>query len=269
MTNLRFGFSPCPNDTFQFHALLHGLIDTEGITFEPVIADVEELNRRALAGDLELTKASYGALPALSARYRLLRAGGALGRGCGPLWVTRGGKSARELAKLPIAHPGVNTTAHLLLKLRLGGQFTGVPMVFNEVMESVAAGLIPSGVIIHEGRFTYRDHGLTAVEDLGDWWERTTGGPIPLGCILLRRDVEGVTPEKLEGLLRRSLLHARANPEASRGWVRSLAQEMDEKVIADHIALYVNDYSLDIGEDGEKAVSEILRRHAEITERGL
>lgn len=264
MTALRFGFSPCPNDTFQFHALIHGLVDTEGLSFEPVIADVEELNRMALAGELEMTKASYGALSALLPRYVNLRAGGALGRGCGPLWVTKGAGTAEELSALPIAHPGIYTTAHLLLQLRLGGCFEGVRMVFHEVMEAVAKGEIPSGVIIHEGRFTYREKGLTMVEDLGEWWERTTGNPIPLGCILLRRDLKSVNPAQIDRILRRSLLHARANPDASRDWVRSLAQEMDDQVIADHIGLYVNDYSLDIGEDGERAIEELLRRQGEI-----
>lgn len=255
---LRFGFSPCPNDTFQFHALVHGLVDTGGIAFEPVIADVEELNRMALAGDLEMTKASYGALSALLPRYANLRAGGALGRGCGPLWVTKGEKTAGELAKLPIAHPGVHTTAHMLLKQRLGGNFQGVERVFDEVMDAVAQGRVPSGVVIHEGRFTYQLRGLGLVEDLGQWWEKTTGCPIPLGCILLRRDVEGVTPGQIDEMLRRSLRHAWAHPEASRAFVRSLAQEMDEKVIADHIALYVNDFSLDIGDEGERAITRLL-----------
>jgi len=255
---ITFGFSPCPNDTFQFHALVHGLVDTGGIDFVPHIADVEELNRLALAGELEVTKASYGVLGKILPDYSLLRSGGALGRGCGPLWVTKGDQSAEELAVQPIAHPGVNTTAHFLLQLRLKNNFTGVPLVFDEIMAKVASGEIPSGVIIHEGRFTYRKMGLTLVEDLGGWWEKTTGAPIPLGCIVLRRDVAPVTPLEIEEILRRSLRFAWENPEASKAWVRSLAQEMEEKVIREHIALYVNDFSLDLGVEGERAVEILL-----------
>lgn len=260
MKTLRFGFSPCPNDTFQFHAMLHGLVDTGEFKFDPVIADVEELNRMALIGELDITKASYGVLKSVLASYTLLRAGGALGRGCGPLWVTKGGKTAEELADLPIAHPGVNTTAHLLLKSRLGGKFNGVGMIFHEVMEKVASGEIPSGVIIHEGRFTYEAMGLTKVEDLGEWWEKSTGAPIPLGCILLKRDLPGIATAQVEEILRRSLRYAWDNPEVSREWVKSLAQEMDDRVINEHIALYVNEYSFDLGPEGEKAVRELLSR---------
>ncbi len=265
---LRFGFSPCPNDTFQFFALIEGLIDTGDYRFEPVLADVEVLNRRALNGDLELTKASYGALSRLLPAYWCLRSGGALGNGCGPLWVVSGAaggaRSPEELAALPIAHPGENTTAYLLLKLRLGREIKGVPMIFSEVMERVSSGQYPSGVIIHEGRFTYRDQGLVEVEDLGRWWEETTGAPIPLGCILLKRDVAGVDPKEVEALLRQSLQYARANPDEVMDYVRSHAQELDDEVIGSHIELYVNDYSLDLGEKGIKAVMELLERQREI-----
>lgn len=264
MTTLRFGFSPCPNDTVQFYALLHGKIDTGPLTFQPVIADVEELNRLALSGELELTKASYGALGRLLPRYLCLSAGGALGHGCGPLWVTKGNRTADELAKLPIAHPGENTTAHLLLQLRLKGKFQGAPMVFHEIFDAVESGRAASGVIIHEGRFTYEARGLTKVEDLGQWWETATGAPIPLGCILLRRDLEGVDPLFVEGLLRQSLAWARANPGETMRWVRSLAQEMEGAVIAEHIRLYVNNFSEDLGLEGRKAVTELLERQSEL-----
>jgi 1,4-dihydroxy-6-naphthoate synthase len=263
MTTLRFGYSPCPNDTVQFAALALGLIDTGELRFEPVLEDVETLNRWALEGRLEVTKASYGVVGAVLPRYGCLRAGGALGRGCGPLWVAREPRPVEELARLPIAHPGVHTTAHLLLNLRLGGRFTGVPMVFHEVMDRVAAGEIPSGVIIHEGRFTYRERGLAAVEDLGEWWERETGRPIPLGAILLRRDA-GVDPLHVERCLRESLRYGRAHPEKVMAYVRAYAQEMAEDVVARHIALYVNDFSEDVGPEGEAAVRTLLDRQREI-----
>jgi 1,4-dihydroxy-6-naphthoate synthase len=259
MKRVRFGFSPCPNDTVQFFALVHGLVDTGGISFEPVLEDVETLNRMALSGELPMTKASYAVLGKVLPEYWCLRAGGALGRGCGPLWVSKGKKTAEELAALPIAHPGVNTTAHLLLSLRLGGKFTGIPMVFCEVMDAVDRGEAASGVIIHEGRFTYEGRGLTAVEDLGEWWERTTGAPIPLGAILLRRD-SGLDPLIVEELLRKSLDYGRNHPGEVAEYVRANAQELDDEVTARHIALYVNEYSRDLGEEGHKAVTELLTR---------
>lgn len=259
-----FGLSPCPNDTFQFYGLFHGKIDTRGFSFIPVIADVEELNRRALGGELAVTKASYGALGRLLPKYWCLRPGGALGRGCGPLWVTAREPDADRLAKLPIAHPGVNTTAHLLLSLRLGGAFSGVPLVFNEVFDKVASGEVPSGVIIHEGRFTYLERGLNLVEDLGEWWERTTGTPIPLGCILLRRDADPELKTAIEPILRESLAYAYAHREEVMGWVRTLAQELEDSVMEAHISLYVNEFSRELGPEGEAAVMGMLERQRKL-----
>jgi 1,4-dihydroxy-6-naphthoate synthase len=268
MKTLRFGFSPCPNDTFQFFPLIEGLIDTGDLRFEPVLADVEVLNQRALTGELEMTKASFGALSRLLPTYWCLRSGGALGNGCGPLWVTKKGEgappSAEELSRFPIAHPGENTTAYLLLKLRLGRELKGAPMIFHEVMQRVAANEFHSGVIIHEGRFTYREQGLVEVEDLGSWWEATTGAPIPLGCILLKRDQPGVDPKEVEEILRQSLRYSRAHPGEVMDYVRSHAQELDDEVIANHIELYVNEYSLNLGEKGTRAVTELLERQAGI-----
>lgn len=271
MKTLRFGYSPCPNDTFQFFPLIEGLIDTGSLRFEPVLADVEVLNRCALGGELELTKASYGALARLLPEYWCLGSGGALGNGCGPLWVKRADNDAdlEELSRYPIAHPGENTTAFLLLKLRLGFEFEGTPMIFNEVMERVESGECASGVIIHEGRFTYRERGLDALEDLGSWWEETTGAPIPLGCILLKRALPGVDPLEVERLLRESLQYSRSHPDEVMAYVKEHAQELDDEVIAEHIGLYVNDYSLELGERGRKAVVDLLERQAGIEGRGF
>lgn len=263
MKTLRFGFSPCPNDTIQFYALIHGRIDTGGITFEPVIADVEELNLLALDGALEMTKASSGCLMRLIPRYLCLKTGGALGRGAGPLWVAKEPLEAGEAAKTPIAHPGMNTTAHLLLKLRLGGRLTGLPMIFHEIMDAVAKGRARSGVIIHEGRFTYARQGLNLIEDLGIWWERETGLPVPLGNILLRRDAP-IPPSEAGRLLKESLLYARSHEKEVMAWVKSLAREMEDEVIARHIALYVNENSLDLGDEGQAALRELLRRQARV-----
>ncbi len=260
MTTLRFGFSPCPNDTVQFYALVHNRIDTLGLKFEPVLLDVEALNQKALCAELELTKASYAILGRVADSYWCLRSGGALGRGCGPLWVTKGERGAEELANLPIAHPGLNTTAHLLLTLRLGKPPLGEAMVFSEVMGRVAAGDLASGVIIHEGRFTYRERGLHAVEDLGQWWEGETSLPIPLGCILLKRGLSGVDPADVEGLLRKSHDWALENPSETARYIAGNAQEMEPEVIKSHIALYVNEFSRDLGAEGERAVLELIER---------
>ncbi|PLX44431.1 MAG: 1,4-dihydroxy-6-naphthoate synthase [Deltaproteobacteria bacterium] len=261
---LRFGFSPCPNDTIQFYALVNGLVDTEGYEFEPILEDVEALNLMALEGELELSKASYGLLGHVLTDYWCLRSGGALGRGCGPLWIAARPGPAEEYAEYPVAHPGVNTTAYLLLTLRTGG-VEGVPMLFSDVMGAVASGEANSGVIIHEGRFTYGERGLFAVEDLGEWWERTTGAPIPLGCIMLKRDIPGgPDPLKVERWLRESYEYALANPEKVLEYVREHSQELSEEVVKSHIGLYVNEFSRDLGEEGEGAVLELMRRQRDL-----
>ncbi|MDW7709147.1 MAG: 1,4-dihydroxy-6-naphthoate synthase [Deferrisomatales bacterium] len=256
------GYSPCPNDTFLFHALVHGLVDTEGYRFEPVLEDVETLNRWALEARLPLTKASFGVLGQVRRRYWCLRSGGALGWGCGPLLVAREARPLEELVRTPVLVPGLHTTANLLLTLRAGRAVERLPRVFHEVMPAVARGEAASGVIIHEGRFTYHRHGLVAVEDLGAWWERETGLPIPLGGILLRRGEAGVDPAVVQRAVRRSVEHALAHPDAPMPYVRSHAQELEDGVIRDHIRLYVNDFSRDLGERGIRAVEELLQAAA-------
>jgi len=257
---IRVGYSPCPNDTFLFYALVHGRVDTGGIRFEPVLEDVETLNRWALEGRLPMTKVSYGAVGDLAERYWCLRSGGALGWGCGPLVVAREAVPLEDLLGGRIAVPGLHTTANRLLELRAGRPLRVVPMVFHEIMPAVARAEVDAGVIIHEGRFTYGAMGLVAVEDLGAWWERTTGLPIPLGGILLRRDLEGVDPLAVERALRRSVEYALGHPDEPMDYVRRHAQEMDEDVIRRHIGLYVNRFSVDLGRDGQRAVQTLLHR---------
>lgn len=260
MPTLRLGYSPCPNDTFLFYALVHGLVDAEGYAFEPFLEDVETLNEGALRGEPAMTKASYGVLPLVRDRYWCLRSGGALGRGCGPLVVARREVPLEQAAAGRVAVPGVHTTANLLLDLRLGRPAEKVPMVFHEIMPAVARGEVDAGVIIHEGRFTYRGHGLVAVEDLGRWWEGATGLPIPLGCILLRRGEPGLDPLRVQRALRRSVEYALAHPEEPLAYVRRHAQELDDAVIAQHIRLYVNEFSVDVGPEGQRAVEVLLAR---------
>ncbi|MCF8032720.1 MAG: 1,4-dihydroxy-6-naphthoate synthase [Desulfarculaceae bacterium] len=259
-----FGFSPCPNDTFAFFAAVQGLVDTKGYEFKPVLADVEQLNQWALAGELELTKLSFPALGRALERYGLLSAGAALGRGCGPLVVCRPGFDLARLGEVELAVPGQNTTAFMLLSLYLGKPPQAACMVFDQVMPAVARGDYEAGVIIHEGRFTYGAHGLEAPLDLGAWWEETTGLPIPLGCIAARRDLGPKAAGELQEILAASVASAQAEPLASREYVLAHSQEMAHQVVASHIELYVNDFSRELGTEGLAAVEELLRRGREV-----
>lgn len=260
MPTLSLGFSPCPNDTFIFHALVHGIVRADGLDFAPRLEDVETLNRLAAEAMLDVTKISYGAIPHLVRRYVLLRSGGALGRGCGPLVVAREPIDPAELAARRIAIPGRNTTANLLLRLFAPDAQAGEERVYSDIMPAVARGEVDAGLIIHESRFTYADHGLVQVVDLGAWWEQETGLPIPLGGILARRDLGEATIRAVDDALRRSVEHAFADSEASRAYVRSHAQEMDDAVTQQHIDLYVNQFSIDVGEEGERAIRELFAR---------
>jgi len=258
--NLRFGFSPCPNDTFAFHALVHGQVPTPGFYLEPFLADVEELNRRALGAELELSKLSFHALAHVLDDYVLLHSGAALGRGCGPLLVTKPGNQSLDLSKTKIAVPGQYTTAHLLLTLYAGAPPQVESMLFSEVMPAVARGDYEAGLIIHEGRFTYQRLGLISLVDLGKWWEAETCLPIPLGCIAARRDLGRDMAISLEKALAQSLRQAWADPEASREYVLTHAQEMEASVVDQHIGLYVNSFTQDLGAEGLHAVEYMLEK---------
>ena len=257
---LSLGYSPCPNDTFIFHALVHGLVGAEGLRFAERLEDVETLNRLAARAELDVTKVSYGAIPHLLGDYVLLKSGGALGRGCGPLVVAREPLDASALAGKRIAIPGANTTANLLLRLFAPDAAPGVEMVYSAIMPAVARGEVDAGLIIHESRFTYPQHGLSKVVDLGEWWEGATGLPIPLGGILARRALGEATIRAVDDALRRSVEHAFADPAASRPYVRRHAQEMDDAVTQQHIDLYVNRFSADLGSEGERAIHELFAR---------
>src|SRR3954447_23252171 len=223
MDTLRFGYSPCPNDTFAFHALAHGLVETP-FRIEPVLADIEELNVRARSGELELTKLSYGAFPAVGERYRLLRAGAALGHGCGPLVVAREALSLAEAVAAPPAIPGRATTAFLLLRLAAGAPAETVELRYDRILGAVERGDVPAGLVIHESRFTYAEHGLVKVADLGEWWEAETGLPVPLAGICARADLDHETQAAAERAIRASVEYAFAHPDASREYVRAHAQ---------------------------------------------
>jgi 1,4-dihydroxy-6-naphthoate synthase len=260
-------YSPCPNDTYIFAALTNGLLPAAP-QVEVVLDDVEALNVAARAGRFELTKVSYGAIPYLMDRYRILRAGGALGRGCGPLVVALPGAagSAPALEDLSpdavFAIPGRMTTAYALLRLALGREPRTIERRFDGIVDAVARGEADAGLIIHESRFTYQAAGLAQVVDLGEWWERYTGKPIPLGAILVRNDIPDPDARALDDAIRRSLHFARAREAEIIAYVRAHAFEMDESVMRAHIALYVNDYSDDVGADGIAAVEELFERAA-------
>ena len=261
---LSIGYSPCPNDTFIFYALMHGKISLQQLCFaEPVLDDVETLNSWALAGRLDVTKLSFHALGHVLDSYTMLESGAALGRGCGPLLVTRSGRDRENPVGWTIAIPGRYTTAALLLKLFLPEHSRIVIMRFDEIMDAVAGGRVDGGVIIHESRFTYQDYGLVCIQDLGQWWETDTGLPIPLGCIAARSSLDPSEIDEIEQAISASVQWAYAHPEQCSGYIKQYARELDDQVIAGHVGLYVNDFSVQLGDEGRAAVEELLRRGRE------
>ena len=266
MRELTFGYSPCPNDTFAFHALAHDLIPAP-FRVRPVLLDIEELNRRAHTGEFDLTKLSIGAFPAVGDRYRLLRSGAALGHGVGPLVVAREPMSLADAVGRRLAIPGKETTAYRLLRLAaselpsMRGQdalANVVEMRYDRILRAIADGDVDAGLIIHESRFTYAEHGLTKIIDLGEWWEGATGLPVPLAGICTRADIDDETRAAAEVAIRQSVQYAFDHRAASRDYVRAHAQEMSEDVCAQHIALYVNEHSLDVGDEGLRAIARLV-----------
>ncbi len=259
MTTFSLGYSPCPNDTFIFCAMTRGRIP-DAPPCREVLEDIETLNALALEHRLDLTKISFHALGHLRDHYVLLRAGGALGRGCGPLVVSRRPCSPERLKGRKIALPGRLTTAALLLRLFDPSLDHLVYLPFDEIMPACGRGDVDAGVIIHESRFTFGKYGLSQVIDLGAWWEEETGHPIPLGGILARRDLGGAMHARLDRSIRSSIEYAYAHPDEVRPYIRRHAQEMDESVMRQHIDLYVNRYSLQYGDDGEAAIRDLYDR---------
>ncbi len=253
-TVLKLSISPCPNDTFMFHAMLDGRIDTEGLRFDVEYRDIEELNRGVAAGRPDVSKISCAVLPAITAAYRMSDSGAALGRGNGPLLVRRAGE------KSPIrrvAVPGLHTTANALVARLFPQIDERVPLLFSEIAGAVERGGFDAGVLIHEGRFVYARRRLELVADLGLEWEARTGLPLPLGGIAVRRSLPADVFGRFERALRRSIEYAFANPSASRDYVKSHAQELDDEVIDKHIALFVNDFSLTLGHGGRAAMTAL------------
>lgn len=269
MQSLSLAISPCPNDTFIFDALLHHKIDTEGLDFELHFADVEQLNAAALEQKFDITKLSYHAYAYVSDKYCLLRSGSALGNNCGPLLISKELLNEEQINQSAIAIPGKYTTANFLFSLRYPNAKNKKQFLFSEIENSILNNTVDAGVIIHENRFTYESKGLKKIIDLGEYWESTYQMPIPLGGIAIQRKFEKEVQLKVERIIKRSIAYAFSNPDSSKEFVQQYAQEMSTEVCNQHIQLYVNDYSLELGIIGEKAVHtlyEVARQHQIIPE---
>ncbi len=262
MKKISLGYSPCPNDTFIFYALVHKKLNGD-LEFSEMLRDVETLNKMALHGKLDVTKTSYHAFGYLRDDYCLLHAGSAIGRGCGPLIVTKKPFVMDDLSEKTIAIPGKMTTAYLLLKLFAPGIKNVVEMPFDRIMNAVSLGVVDAGLIIHEGRFTYPAYSLRKLIDLGEWWEEETGMPIPLGGILAKRELGKETIQEIDRQLKNSIKYAFQHREETWSYIRNHAQEMNDEVIDQHIGLYVNDHTLELG-DGIKAVEKLLKTAEEL-----
>ena len=261
---LTLGFSPCPNDTFIFDAIIHHKIDTEGLSFESFITDVEDLNQRAFRKELDITKISFHSYIYLVSDYILLNSGSALGKNCGPLLISKNKYSTSDLANLKIAIPGKNTTANLLMMIAFPGITNKEEMLFSEIENAVLDGRADAGLVIHESRFTYEKKGLLKIIDLGEYWETLTHAPIPLGGIIAKRNLGEETLRKIDRILKRSVQFVFDHPESGYNFVKENAQEMDDEVIRKHIDLYVTKYTIDIGKDGKNAVRKLFKKVKEI-----
>jgi 1,4-dihydroxy-6-naphthoate synthase len=268
---LSLGISPCPNDTYIFDAMLHGKIDTEGLEITPRLEDVETLNHLAIEGSLDITKVSYGVVFQLINQYMILEAGSALGKGVGPLFVSKNIEDEKEIdpSKISVALPGINTTAHLLFSLAYPEIKNKTFVPFHVIEDMVLTGAVDAGVIIHENRFTYQQKGLKKISDLGDVWEKRTGAPIPLGGILVRRSFDLELSTKINRVINRSLAYANENAHALPSFVTENAQEMSEEVMRNHIGLYVNEFSLALGQKGRLAVLELIKASAALNQKNL
>lgn len=257
-TRLSLGFSPCPNDTFIFDALIHHKIDTEGLDFKVFMEDVEALNRRAFSGEIDVTKLSYHAFAHLTGQFALLNAGSALGNNCGPLLIAKNVLTPDQINTARIAIPGEMTTANFLLGLAFPQAKNKTPVLFSDIEDAVLNGRFDAGLIIHENRFTYQQKGLVKLMDLGEFWESTTGLPIPLGGIVVNRNLPEAVRKKVDRALRRSVEYAFAHTSDVMPFVRAHSQAMEDSVMQAHINLYVNQYTVDLGDAGRKAVAEMM-----------
>jgi len=265
MNKFTLGFSPCPNDTFIFDALVNKKIDTRGLQFDAVLEDVQTLNQWAIEGRLDITKLSYGVLPLVLQHYKVLNSGSALGRGVGPLLIslpsfTTAGKNVDEY---PVAIPGKNTTAHLLFSLAYPAAKDKIFLRYDEIENFVLEGK-GLGVIIHENRFTYAGKGLHKITDLGDYWEKQTGSAIPLGGIVVKKDIAPTIQSTIDGLIKKSIVYAFDRYPQLNDYIRQHSQEMSEDVMRKHIDLYVNDYSISLGTGGRAAIQTLMNVYEDV-----
>ncbi len=260
---LRLGFSTCPNDTFIFDAMIHHKIDTEGLNFDVLLADVEELNKEAFRNEIDITKLSYHAYAYIAENYQLLNTGSALGNNNGPLLISKTKIFPDEVNDLKIAIPGKYTTANLLLSIAYPKATNKKEYLFSDIEEVILSNEVDAGLIIHENRFTYQNKGLKKIIDLGEYWEATEKMPIPLGGIVVNRQLPNETKLKIQRVLRSSVNYAFQNPLASLSFIKKYAQEMNEEVMHNHIKLYVNNYTKELGETGKKAIETLYKVAAE------
>lgn len=264
--NFDIGFSPCPNDTFIFDALVHQKIDTEGFSFTPLLEDVQTLNQWAIEGKLPITKLSFGVYPLVKNNYKILNAGSALGKGVGPLLISnKENIDSADLIPKTVAIPGENTTANLLFSTAYPEMKNKIYLRYDEIEEYVLSGKGP-GVIIHENRFTYQDRGLYKITDLGDFWEHKTGKSIPLGGIVIKNSIDEGVQKKVDHLIKKSIEYSFAQYPTLSNFITTNAQEMTEEVMRKHIDLYVNNFSLDLGEEGKDAIITLLNLQNEESE---
>jgi 1,4-dihydroxy-6-naphthoate synthase len=256
---LTLGFSPCPNDTFIFDAMVHGRIDTEGLEFDYFLADVEELNRKALASEVDITKMSYHAYAYAAQNYLILDSGSALGHRNGPLLISKRIINPSDLVDKRIAIPGKYTTANLLFSIAWPDAVNKIEYLFSDIEDALLKDEVDAGLIIHETRFTYYKRGLNKIADMGEYWEKLTGLPIPLGAIVINRNVPRDIAQKVNRILRRSLEYAYRDSFASYDFVSGNAKEMDSTVMNNHIKLFVNEYTLNLGNKGKEAINELFR----------
>lgn len=258
--NLTLGFSPCPNDCFIFDAMLNGKIDTEELVFRPLMEDVEALNKKAFKSKLDITKLSFFTFAKVQKNYSLLDSGAALGFGVGPLVISKNAGLKIQDPRLKIAIPGKNTTANLLFSLAYPHLKNKKEVLFSKIEDALIADKFNLGVIIHESRFTYQQKGLKKLIDLGEWWQKKTKSPIPLGGIAIKKTFPKEIQLKVERIIRKSVEYAFANPDSSKAFVKKHSQEMDDKVIQQHINLYVNKFSVSLGSKGKKAIDLFLKQ---------
>jgi len=256
--NLKIGFSPCPNDTFIFDALINRRIATGDFEFTPVIADVEQLNEMSFESQLDITKVSFHTYAYISGSYSILSSGCALGFGNGPLVISRKRIYPDELTQCKIAIPGKYTTANLLFSIAYPEAGNKRDYLFSDIEQAILEGEVDAGVIIHENRFTYKDKGLQKITDLGEYWEEKTKSPVPLGCIAVKRSLPGEVRIAAGRLMKDSVLYALENPAASSGFVMKYASEMEPEVLRKHIELYVNEFTVELGSEGRNAIQKLF-----------